>query len=71
MATGVTQPASINGTANKNANKDSRKEGKNSGVEDSNDMSVVLSDEEEDKKDQIKYLTAGAFAKNLKTIKKN
>ena len=50
MATGVTQPASINGTANKNANKDSRKEGKNSGVEDSNDMSVVLSDEEEDKK---------------------
>lgn len=38
MATGVTQPASINGTANKNANKDSRKEGKNSGVEDSNDM---------------------------------
>ena len=40
-------------------------------MEDYNDVSVVLSDEDEDKTEQIKYLTARAISKNLKTIKKN
>lgn len=70
MATGVSRSASKNGSANKNSNFDSKREGKNPGLEDPNDVSVVLSDEDDDKKDQQKNFSNTMPSTNLKTIKK-